>query len=176
MIAALPQTQSRQSRALARFQSVRTLTFSECLSRRYWSVASKRRVLSNITFCFCQQAAMLPLQCTAALEQLDAVRQAAHKAQEFLETLDPATTQRLRPYGCIIKLVTLDDLLTEAILTIAMFAPVCQEITHQRVDLHLSIRLLLPRIVLTFEDTVSQLAALMSQERIASSSSEEGGK
>jgi len=171
MIAALP-LQS-QSRVLVRApQSSRKLTFRERMSRRYWSVASKRRSLANITFCFCQQAAMLPLQCTAALEQLDAVRQAAHKAQGFLETLDPATTQHLRPYGCIIKLVTLDDLLTEAMLTIAMFAPVCQEITHQRVDLHLSIRLLLPRIVLTFEDTVSQLAALMSKEHM----SKEGGK
>ena len=164
MIAALP-LQS-QSRVLVRApQSSRKLTFRERMSRRYWSVASKRRSLANITFCFCQQAAMLPLQCTAALEQLDAVRQAAHKAQGFLETLDPQVTQRVRPYGCIMKLTTLDDLLTEAMLTIAMFAPVCQEITHQRVDLHLSIRLLLPRIVLTFEDTVSQLAALMSKER-----------
>ena len=163
MIAALP-PQSRQSCA-PRAHAYRSLTFRERMSRQYWRVASKRRVLSNITFCFCQQAAMLPLQCTAALEQLDAVRQAAHKAQGFLETLDPQVTQRVRPYGCIMKLTTLDDLLTEAMLTIAMFAPVCQEITHQRVDLHLSIRLLLPRIVLTFEDTVSQLAALMSKER-----------
>lgn len=143
----------------------RSIPFPQQMSRKYWGVASKRRTLTNAAICFHDQAAMLPLQCQAAIEQLDDLRRRVSQMEVFLDTLEPETTQRLRPYACIDKLTNLDYLLAEAIVTIAMFAPICQSISHQRVELHLHIRSLFPRLLATFEDTTSQLAALMSQER-----------
>ena len=143
----------------------RSIPFREQMNRKYWSVASRRRSLNNAATCFRIQPAMLPLQCLAAIEELDDLRQRVCDMEEFLDTLDPAATQRLRPYGCICILGHLDHLMIEAILTITMYAPICQAITPQRVELHLHIRTLFPRILATFEDVVSQLAALMSQER-----------
>ena len=172
MIAALPQTQSRQSRALVRApQSRRQLTLCEQMSRQYWSIASRRRVLLNVAACFRLQPAMWPLQCTAAIQQLDALRSRVRQMERFLTSLEPATTQRLRPHACLCKLETLALLLTETILTVSMFAPICQSVTPQRVQLHLDIQSLVGRLLTVFEDTVSQLVTLMSQERIAS-----GGK
>ena len=168
MIAALP-LQSRQSRALVRApQSRRQLTLCEQMSRQYWSIASRRRVLLNVAACFRLQPAMWPLQCTAAIQQLDALRSRVRQMERFLTSLEPATTQRLRPHACLCKLETLALLLTETILTVSMFAPICQSVTPQRVQLHLDIQSLVGRLLTVFEDTVSQLAALMSQERIAS--------
>ena len=142
-----------------------SLPFRDQMSRTYWSVASKHRILSNTATCFRVQATMLPLQCDAAIEQLTALRRRVRAMEEFLATLDPSATQRLRPYACISKLSSLDFLLAEVILTIAMFAPICQSVSSQRVELHLHIQSLFPRILATFEDTTSQLSALMNQER-----------
>lgn len=157
------------ARTLATYQHLqplhRSIPFREQMSRKYWSVASRRRTLTNTATCFRLQAAMLPLQCQAAIEQLDELRQRVSQMETFLDTLDPTVTQRLRPYGCICLLSHLDHLLAEAIVTIAMFQPICQAVTMQRVELHLHSRMLFPRLLATFEDTVSQLAALMSQER-----------
>ena len=172
MIAALPQTQSRQSRTLARApQSRRQLTLCEQMSRQYWSIASRRRVLLNVAACFRLQPAMWPLQCTAAIEQLDALRSRVRQMERFLTTLEPATTQRLRPHACLCKLETLALLLTETILTMSMFAAICQSVTRQRVQVHLDIQSLFGRLLIVFEDTVSQLAALTSHERMS-----EGGE
>ncbi len=143
----------------------RSIPFREQMSRKYWGVASKRRTLTNAATCFRDQAAMWPLQCEAAIEQLDDLRRRVCQMEVFLDTLDPAMTQRLRPYGCLCILSHLDSLLAEAIVTIAMFAPICQSVTYQRVELHLHIRALFPRVINSFEDTISQLAALMSIER-----------
>ncbi len=143
----------------------RSLTLRDQMNHRSWSVASKRRILTNTVTCFRHQSAMLPLQCEAAIEELNDLRQRVCRMEEFLDELDPATTQRLRPYACICILSHLDGLLAEAIVTIAMFVPICQDVTLQRVELHLHIRSLFLRVLATFEDTVSQLAVLMSQER-----------
>jgi hypothetical protein len=77
--------------------------------------------------------------------------------------LDPEATQRVKPYASIEKLSMLDYQLTELILCVAMLAPVCQALTYERVDLHLYIRSLFPRVLATYEDTTSQLAALIDQ-------------
>ncbi len=143
----------------------RPIPFRQQVTRKYWSVASRRRTLSNTATCFRDQAVMWPLQCEAAIEELENLRQRVCQMEVFLDTLEPATTQRLRPYGCLCILSHLDHLLAEAIVTIAMFAPICQAVTLQRVELHLHIRSLFPRLLATFEDATSQLAALMSQER-----------
>jgi len=157
------------ARTLATYQHLqplhRSIPFREQMSRKYWSVASRRRTLTNTATCFRIQAAMLPLQCEAAIEQLDDLQGRVGQMEDFLNDLEPTVTQQLRPYGCITKLATLDTLLAELVVTIAMFEPICQSVTLQRVELHLHIRSLFPRILATFEDAASQLAALMSQER-----------
>ena len=166
MIAALP-LQSRQSRALVRApQAHRSLTFGERMSRQYWSVASRRRILSNIACCFREQAMMYPLQCEASTTQLIELRKYVQQTEKLLSTLEPAMTQRLRPYGCICKLTDLASQLTEVIATIAMFAPICQSVCFQRISLHIHLQVLFRRLLLTYEDTMSQLDALMSLERI----------
>ena len=165
MIAALP-PQSRQSRALAPSQAHCRLTFREQMSRAYWSVASRERTLSNIAFCFREQAMMYPLQCEASTTQLIEVRKYVRLMETMLSTLEPAMTQRLRPYACICKLTDLNAQLTEVILEIAMFGPICQSVCFQRVSLHIHLQVLFRRLLLTYEDTVSQLDVLMSLERI----------
>ena len=165
MIATLsPQSQSR---ALVRApQSRRQLTFREQMTRQYWSIASRERTLSNIVTCFSEQPMMWPLQCTAAVEQLIELRKYVRLMETMLSTLEPAMTQRLRPYACICKLTDLNAQLTEVILEIAMFGPICQSVCFQRVSLHIHLQVLFRRLLLTYEDTVSQLDVLMSLERI----------
>jgi hypothetical protein len=82
-----------------------------------------------------------------------------------LGNIDPHTTERVKPYGSIAKLAMLDYRLTEVILTIAMFAPICQSIVQERVLLHLLIRAMFPAILATFEDCLSQLAALVDHDQ-----------
>jgi len=60
---------------------------------------------------------------------------------------------------------SLDALLSEAILTIAMFAPVSQSLLSERVELHLHIRSLLLRLYTTYQAMLRQAAALLIQER-----------
>ena len=173
MIAALP-PQSRQSRALAPSQAHCRLTFREQMSRAYWSVASRERTLSNIVFCFSEQPMMYPLQCEAAIEQLVELRKYVQQTEKLLSTLEPAMTQRLLPYGCICKLTDVESQLTEVILSLKMFEPICQSVCFQRISLHIALQVSLRRLSAIYQDTVSQLNALMSLERIASE--EEGGK
>jgi len=166
MIAALPQTQSRQSRTLScALQTHRSLPFGERMSRQYWSVASRRRVLTNIVTCFSEQPMMWPLQCTAAVEQLIEVRKYVCLMETMLSTLEPATTQRIRPYACICKLTDLTAQLTEVILSLKMFEPICQSVCFQRISLHIALQVSLRRLSATYQDTVSQLDALISHER-----------
>ena len=167
MIAALP-PQSRLPRALVRASQAparRRLTFREQMSRVYWSVASRERTLSNIAFCFREQAMIYLLQCEASTKQLIKLRKYVQQTEKLLSTLEPATTQRLRPYGCICKLTDFDMQLAEVITTIAMFAPICQSVCFQRISLHIHLQVLFRRLLGTYEDTMSQLNALMSLER-----------
>jgi len=167
MIAALP-PQSRLPRTLARAPQVparRRLAERESMGRAYWSVASRRRILSNIACCFREQAMMYLLQCEASTTQLIELRKYVQQTEKLLSTLEPATTQRLRPYGCICKLTDFDMQLAEVITTIAMFAPICQSVCFQRISLHIHLQVLFRRLLGTYEDTMSQLNALMSLER-----------
>jgi len=135
------------------------------LSGQYWRLARRQPTFAHIVTCFRDQPAVLPLQCSEAIAHLDALRRAVSSIHDFLVLLDPETTRHLNPWASIDKLTMLDSLLSEAILTIAMFTPVCQALTHERVELHLCIRSLLPRLHVTYQDTLSQLAALIMQER-----------
>lgn len=79
----------------------------------------------------------------------------------------PAETERVRPYGCITKLASLDCLLTELLLTVAMFAEVCQTISPERVQVHMEIRAMFPALLMAYDDLLAQLSALADKARSA---------
>lgn len=139
--------------------------FEQHLHGQCWRIARRQNTLGKIAECFRDQSSILPLQCSEAVQELDALRRAMRSTHEFLAMLDPEMIQQVRPWACIDKLVMLDYLISEVILTIDMFASVCQIVTHQRVELHLFIRSLFPRVLATYQDTLSQLVSLMNQER-----------
>lgn len=139
--------------------------FQQRLHGQCWRIAKRQSTLNHIMECFRDQPTLLPLQCQDAIQELDALRRALRSMHEFLISLDQNTVERLRPWAVIDKLTMLDFLLTEVILSIAMFAPLCQAVAPARVELHLSIRSLFPRLLATYQDTLSQLVALMSRER-----------
>ena len=138
---------------------------AERIRGHYGNIAHRRRSITNVAVCFRDQPAMLPLQCTEAIARLISLRSAAYEVAVFLETLDPEDTKRLKPFGCIAKLAHLDYQTSRAILALDMFAPICQSVTYDRVELHLFIRSLFPCVLATFEDATSQLAALVEQQR-----------
>ena len=135
------------------------------LSGQYWRLARRQPTFAHIVTCFHDQPAVLPLQCSEAIAHLDALRRAVYAAHDFLMLLEPEDIRRLHPWACVDKLTMLDSLLSEAILTIAMFTPICESLLHERVELHLRIRALLPRLHVAYQDTLSQLAALLIQQR-----------
>lgn len=139
--------------------------FQQRLHGQCWRIARRQNTLGKIAECFRDQPTLLPLQCSEAVQELDALRRAMRSTHDFLSTLDPEVIRQVQPYGVIDKLVMLDYLVSEVILTIAMFASVCQVVTHQRVELHLFIRSLFPRVLTTYHDTLRQFAVLMDQER-----------
>lgn len=139
--------------------------FQQRLHGQCWRIAKRQSTLAHLAECFRDQPALLPLQCSEAVQELDALRRAMRSTYEFLSTLDPGMIQQVRPWACIDKLVMLDYLISEVILTIDMFASVCQVVTHQRVELHLFIRSLFPRVLATYQDTLRQLVVLVNQER-----------
>ncbi len=132
---------------------------------QYWRLARRQPTVRHIVTCFREQPVVSPFECSEAIAHLDALRRAVYSAHDFLVLLDPEDTRRLHPWACIDKLTMLDFLLSEAILTIAMFTPVSQSLLPERVEVHLRIRSLLPRLSTTYQDTLSQLAVLLSQER-----------
>ena len=132
---------------------------------QYWRLARRQQMFARIVNCFREQPAVLPLQCSEAIAHLDALRRAVYHTHDFLVLLDPEDTRRLQPWACIDKLTMLDSLLSEAILTIAMFSPICQALLPQRVELHLRIRSLFPHLHAAYQDTLSQVTVLLVQER-----------
>jgi hypothetical protein len=88
------------------------------------------------------------------------VRRVAGTASAYLGGLEPAETARIKPYGSIAKLRALDFLLTEILLNVAMFAEVCQIISPERVQVHMTIRAAFPVLLTCYDDLVAQLMAL----------------
>ncbi|MGH2482033.1 MAG: hypothetical protein ACRDHW_20480 [Ktedonobacteraceae bacterium] len=124
----------------------------------------RRRVLSNIVIIYRDQPAILPVQTTATLGILSEARRVMLAALAFLQNLHPAETERIRPYGCMTKLEALDDLCTQIILNVAMFAQVCQSVDPARTRLHLEIRAALPVLLCCYDDTAAMLAALVERQ------------
>jgi len=147
-------------------------TLTACITGHYWRIAREHRSLTNIATCFIDQTAMLPLQCSEALDRLNDLRRAGQAARIFLKKLDPDTTRLLRPNGCVELLGLLDYQLTELLLYIAVLTPICQAASEERIALHLAIRSLFPRVLGTFDDVTQQLAALDDPERCESNQGE----
>lgn len=124
----------------------------------------RRRHLSHLTIIYRDQPAIAPVQVAATIDHLSEARRIVLATLTYLQHLRPAETERLRPYGCMVKLEALDRLLTELILRAAMFAEVCQAITPERVRLHLEIRAALPVLLRCYDDTTAMLTALVRRE------------
>jgi hypothetical protein len=139
----------------------------ERITGQYWRLARQRRAIVNVLVCFRDQPAMLPLQIDASLERLCSLRRAAQAARRYLSTLYP------QPQGCMAQLSELEFRSSQALLTLAMFAPICQSVSYARVDLHLTLRYLLPGVVVSLDNTTSQLAALLDRERESGQGQEE---
>ena len=135
------------------------------LSGQYWRLARRQATIAHIVTCFRDQPAVLPFQCSEAIAHLDALRRALYHAHDFLVVLDSGTTRQQFSGTCIETLTMLDALLSEAILTIAMFAPVSQSLLSERVELHLRIRSLLLRLYTAYQAMLRQAAALLIKER-----------
>jgi hypothetical protein len=167
MIAVRIQDQQPRTTSGSQEHQPRRRSFAQQVSRHYWRIAEQRRRLFNVATVIRNDPQLYPLQCAAAIEHLAELRARAQHCQAFLQGLDPRMTESVKPYGSIAKLEMLDYRLTEATITIAMFAPICQSITQERVILHLLIRAMFPAILATFEDTISQLAALVERQEEA---------
>jgi hypothetical protein len=135
------------------------------LNCSYQQLVWKRRHLMNMAVVFRNDLQVNTLQCNTAIERLITLRRHVQQTCEFLYTLDPVMMSRVKPSGCITKLCQLEELLTEEILSIAMLVQVCEIVCFERLDLHLSIRALFPRLLTSFEDAVSQIAALLEQQQ-----------
>jgi hypothetical protein len=92
---------------------------------------------------------------------------------QFLKLLDPTTTQRIRPYGCIAKLESLEFWLTETILTLGMFLPVAELVCYERIACHMLLQYRFPRILATYEDVLSQMETLSERQKQEESRQEE---
>lgn len=125
----------------------------------------RRRSLEYISLIYRDQMRVYPIQLEAMLERLEDVRRVVLGGEAYLRRLNPQDTAQLRPYACIEKLSSLDDLLTEIVLTMAMHAEVCTTVSYHRVQLHLSIRRRLPAIVASYDDTTAMLEALAIKVR-----------
>lgn len=144
----------RHSRPMAE----RLLGYGEILSNH-------RRRLGNLAAIYREQPSVYPLQVEDTLRYLLELRRLAGIARTYLDRLKPSETQRLRPYGCIEKLASMDALLTELLLNVAMFAQVCQCVVPERVQVHMEIRAKFLALLLCHDDLLALLLALVDKAR-----------
>ncbi len=132
------------------------------LSRRSWRLDDLGYRLDDIAVIVRDDAVLYPVQCRAILEHLAVLRTSVQRYRDYLDTLPPALTERVKPYGCIMQLASLDYRLTDAILTLAMFFPLCQSVEYpqERLMLHLLLRSKFPPILTAYHAAMVQLAAL----------------
>lgn len=123
----------------------------------------RRRQLENSNVLYRNQYRMYPMQLDAISSSLDDIRRVVLGCRGYLQRLDPQETARLKPYACILKLSSLDYLLTELLLNVAMHAEVCTSVNSDRIQCHLAIRAAMPAVVASYNDTVAMLAALLTK-------------
>ena len=134
----------------------------------------QRRVLVNIGLIFRDQPQIYTTQCEATISRLSSLRCVALSLRQALSTLPPDLTHTIKPYACIAQLHVIDALLSEVIITTAMFQPVCEAIIMERVQLHLKIRLAFPSLLSSFDNAASQLVALQDRLRQEAKADAEG--
>ena len=171
MMSIVAQTQHQDHAPVSRMQQYEELV--DRIRRQHQRVTRHTQKLSNIACCFREQAMMLSLQCNEAVTLLSGLRRDVEHVTLYLAMLHPDDSQVLRPDATIRILAELDDRLTEQIVSIKTFEPICQSQTAvaERIGLHLFIRATLRRTLPTFEAATSQLYALLSIERIQSQGS-----
>ena len=59
----------------------------------------------------------------------------------------------------------MDYLLTEILLNVAQFGPLCQAISPERTRLHIGIRAAFPACLASYDDLLAQLSALADKAR-----------
>ncbi len=131
----------------------------------FWRLARRQATVLALVFCFRDQSVILPRQCSDGIAELEALRRALYRAHDVL--LHHSKGEHgFRYFACVQKLADLDELLSEAILTIAMFAPISQSLLLQRVELHVRIRALLPRLYVLYQETLSQFVHLLLKREV----------
>lgn len=129
------------------------------------ALAGRRRRLINIAAIYRDQPAIYPLQAEASLRYLQEMRQVVNAAYAMLTGLEPVEMEYIKPWALITKLDSLDYLLTEIMLNIAMFGPICQAVTPERTRLHIEIRGAFPALLAAYHDTLAQMTALAAKVR-----------
>jgi hypothetical protein len=150
-----PRPDSRKRR---RSTAARLDGYLQALSRR-------RRYLVNLVAIYRDQPAIFPEQITASLELLSQIRAVVNAAQSYITRIEPAETERIKPWPTITKLGAVDYHLTEILLHVAMFGPLCQAISPQRPRLHIEIRAAFPVCLGSYDDLLAQLSALTEKAR-----------
>jgi hypothetical protein len=175
----LSTTRSRQERrrvaeCIARQHHRRDQSTATRLGGYAQALTCRRRVLENIATIYREQPAVYPLQVEATVTHLAEMRRVAGAAHRYLNGLEPAETQRVKPYGASAKLFSVDTLLTEMLLQVAMFADVCQSIRQERIELHIMIRSAFQVLIATYDDCIAQLAALADKAQTSQPTNQGG--
>ena len=138
---------------------------AERLNGYIQALTNRNRRLSYIVLIYLEQVEVQSIQVEVTLSYLTEIRHIVGAAHLYLNSLEPGEVQRIKPFGCITKLRSLDYLLTELLLIVAMFATVCQVISPDRVWVHLWIRTAFPSLLTAYDDLVAQLVALAGKAR-----------
>lgn len=149
------QLDGQRSRQYDHFVAMRLDRYAQVLARR-------QRKLVNISTIW-DQPTIYPLQIASILEYLGELRRLVNATKTFLADLEPTATERLKPWPLMMRLRSTDYHLTEVLLTIAMFGPVCQAICPERIRLHMEIREAFPTLLAAYDDTLAQLTAKACQ-------------
>jgi hypothetical protein len=146
-------------------QGRRRRSTAERLDGYVQALTNRSRRLASISLIFLEQLTVQPVQVGVTLSYLAEVRRIVGSACVYLNGLEPEEIQRIKPFGCITKLRSVDYLLTELLLILAMFATVCQIVSPDRVWVHMWIRMAFPALLTAYDDLLAQLRALADKAR-----------
>jgi hypothetical protein len=148
-----------------RQQERRNRSTAERLDGYVQALTNRNRRFSYIALIYLEQVTVQPVQVNITLSYLAEVRRIAGSACVYLDGLEPEEIQRIKPFGCITKLRSVESLLTELLLIVGMFATVCQVISPDRVWVHMWIRTAFPALLTAYDDLLAQLRALADKAR-----------
>jgi hypothetical protein len=123
-------------------------------------LSNHHRHLALVAAIYQEQPSVYLLQIEETVRYLMELRRVAGAARAYLDQLEPSEIQRIQPIGCIGKLASLDYLLTELLFNVAMFAQVCQAISPERVQVHITIRAKCSALLRAYDDATAMLGTL----------------